>query len=356
MANALNWDHEADVVVIGSGATGLPAAIVAREAGVSVIVVEAENHVGGHAITSGGNLPLGGGTSYQKKYGIADSADLFFQDLTDWSVVEPNGFPPYRYNDREIIRAFADNSLAAFEFLLAHGVKVIDRHPNKVGHEIGNSVLRTMQISVEDWPMVHTGGPAAPDDDEIRAGAGLIRPLEAAARKAGVDILFEHRMTGIHRESANSGRVHGIAVDHNGAALNIRANKAVIIGTGGSTGNVNFRRMFDPRLTEEYCGLAGMPWSDQDASGELAAMAIGAALWGFYNQIGEFGSNVTKPLLIGCQYNYRHLQWLPESPVFDKARASGLYVRDWQDVICVNMLGRRFYDETGGQYIANNYN
>ena len=33
-----------------------------------------------------------------------------FRDLTDWSVVEPNGFPDYRYNDREIIRAFADNS------------------------------------------------------------------------------------------------------------------------------------------------------------------------------------------------------------------------------------------------------
>ena len=181
MANAVNWDREADIVVIGSGATGLPAAIVAREAGASVIVVEAENHVGGHAITSGGNLPLGGGTSYQKKYGIADLPDLFFQDLTDWSVVETNGFPPYRYNDREIIRAFADNSVAAFEFLLAHGVKVIDRPPNKVGHEIGVSVLRTMQISVEDWPMVHTGGPADPDDDEIRAGAGLIRPLEAAA-------------------------------------------------------------------------------------------------------------------------------------------------------------------------------
>src|ERR1700721_1187233 len=121
MANAINWDREADIVVIGSGATGLPAAIVAREAGASVIVVEAENHVGGHAITSGGNLPLGGGTSYQTKYGIADSADLFFQDLTDWSVVETNGFPPYRYNNREITRASAANSGAASHFLLAHG-------------------------------------------------------------------------------------------------------------------------------------------------------------------------------------------------------------------------------------------
>jgi succinate dehydrogenase/fumarate reductase flavoprotein subunit len=355
MTNAVNWNREADVVVIGSGATGLPAAIVAREAGASVIVVEAENHVGGHAITSGGNLPLGGGTSYQKKYGIADSADLFFRDLTDWSVVETNGFPPYRYNDREIIRAFADNSVAAFEFLLAHGVKVIDRKPNSIGHEIGVSALRTMQISVEDYAMVHTGGPAAPDDDEIRAGAGLIRPLEIAAQKAGVEILLGHRMTAIHRETLRDGRVTGIAVDHNGTNINIRARKAVIVATGGSTGNVNFRRMFDPRLTEEYCGLAGMPWSDQDGSGEIAAMGIGAALWGLFNYTGEFGSGITKPGAIGCQYGYVNVRWYPGSEVFDKARAIGLPVKNWQDVILVNMLGKRFYDETAGHFNYNTY-
>ncbi len=349
------WDREADVVVIGTGATGFPAAIVAREAGASVIMVEAENHVGGHAITSGGNLPLGGGTSYQKKHGIADSPDLFFNDLTDWSVVEPNGFPPYRYNDREIIRAFADNSVPTFEFLLAHGVKVIDRKPNSVGHEIGASALRTMQVSVEDWPMVHTGGPAAPDDDEIRAGAGLIRPLEIAARKAGVEILLEHRMTAIHREAPKSGRVTGIAVRRNGATLNFRARKAVIVATGGSTGNVNFRRMFDPRLTEEYCGLAGMPWSDQDASGELAAMDVGAALWGGFNYTGEFGSGITKPGAVGCQYGYVNVRWYPGSDVFHKARASGLAVKDWQDAILVNMLGKRFYDETGGHFTYSSY-
>jgi len=349
------WHREADVVVVGSGATGMPAAIVAREAGASVIVVEAEPHIGGHAITSGGNLPLGGGTSYQKKYGIADSPDLFFHDLTDWSVVETNGFPPYRYNDREIIRAFADHSVPAFEWLLAHGVKVIDRPPNKVGHEIGVSVLRTMQIDVADWPMVHTGGPADPGDDEIRAGAGLMRPLEAAARRAGVDILLEHRMTEIHREAAKSGRVLGIAVDARGEKLNIRAHRAVIVATGGSTGNVNFRRMFDPRLTEEYCGLAGMPWSDQDASGELAAMDIGASLWGAFNYTGEFGSGITKPGAIGCQYGYVNVRWHPGSEVFDKARAIGLPVKDWQDVILVNMLGKRFYDETAGHFNYNTY-
>jgi succinate dehydrogenase/fumarate reductase flavoprotein subunit len=352
------WDRDADVVVIGAGATGLPAAIVAREAGCSVILVEAERDIGGHAIISGGNIPLGGGTSVQKKYGIEDSPDLLFRDLTDWSVVGPNGFPDYRYNDREIIRAFADNSAPTFEWLLAHGVEFVDKAPDALGgNSVGNSVPREMHCAVGHWPMPHSGEPAEPATQKTRSsGNGLMRSLEIAAKKAGVEILLEHRMTQIYRETANAGPVLGIAVDRKGTALNIRARKAVIIGTGGSTGNVNFRRMFDPRLTEEYCGLAGMPWSDQDASGELAAMAIGASLWGFYNQIGEFGSNVTKAGFIGCQYNYRHLQWMPGSPVFDRARATGLRVADWQDVILVNMLGKRFYDETGGQYIANNYN
>jgi glycine/D-amino acid oxidase-like deaminating enzyme len=63
------WQVEADVVVVGSGATGLPAAIVAREAGASVIVVEAEPDIGRHAITSGGNVPLSGGNSAQRAHG-----------------------------------------------------------------------------------------------------------------------------------------------------------------------------------------------------------------------------------------------------------------------------------------------
>jgi succinate dehydrogenase/fumarate reductase flavoprotein subunit len=352
------WDREADVVVIGSGATGMPAAIAAREAGCSVVLVEAEADIGGHAITSGGNVPLGGGTSVQKLHGIEDSPDLLFRDLTDWSVVGPNGFPDYRYNDREIIRAFADNSAPCFEWLVAHGVVFVNKEPDAIGgNSVGNSVPREIHCAVGHWPMVQTGKPAAPAEQKTRSsGNGLMRPLEIAARKAGVEILLEHRMTSIWRQHPNAGPVLGIAVDHKGRRLDIRARKAVVIATGGSTGNVNFRRMFDPRLTEEYCGLAGMPYSDQDASGELAAMAIGAALWGAYNQTGEFGGHLTKPLLIGCQYNYRHLQWQPDSPVFDRARASGLFVRDFQDLILVNMLGRRFYDETGGQFIPNNYN
>ncbi|HWG07364.1 MAG TPA: FAD-binding protein, partial [Beijerinckiaceae bacterium] len=183
----------------------------------------------------------------------------------------------------------------------------------------------------------------------------LMRPLEAFARKAGIEILLEHRMMATHRQSTKAGPVLGIAVETKGTTFNLRARKAIVIATGGSTGNVNFRRMFDPRLTEEYCGLLGMPWSNQDASGEIAAMDIGASLWGFYNQIGEFGQAIIKCNMIGSQYGYPKLGFVPGSPVFDKARATGLEVTDWQNAIMVNMIGKRFYDETGPQYTANNY-
>ena len=352
------WDREADVVIIGSGATGMPAAIVARQAGSSVIVVDANSDIGGHAICSGANIPLGGGTSVQKKTGVQDSPNLVYSDLTDWSVVQSNGAPDYRYNDKEVIRAFADNCAQTFEFLVANGVKFVNDKPDgRAGSAHGNSVPRQMHVAVLDWPQVQTGRPVDPAQRATASnGNGLMRPLEASARRIGVEILLQHRMTDIYREQPRAGRVLGIGVDTNGRRINIRARKAVIVATGGMTGNVNFRRMFDPRLTEEYCGLAGMPWSDQDGSGEIAGMAIGASLWGLNNQANETGSGLTKAGKIGCQYGYVNLTWFPGSRVFDKAGASGLRVADWQNVIMVNMIGKRFYDETGNDFSGNQYN
>jgi len=350
------WHRYADIVVVGSGAAGMPAAIFAREAGASVILVEAEPDIGGHAITSGGNVPLGGGTSAQTAAGIEDSPELVFLDNTDWSIVQPNGFPDYRYNDRELVRAFADANVSTYDWLLAHGVGFACKAPDSFGGtSIGNSVPREMHAVPMHWPIAQTGKPEPAATAATRStGNGLMRPLEAAARIAGVEILLEHRMTAIHRQSPGAGRVTGIQVVHNGKVLAIRARKAVIIATGGHTGNVEFRRQFDPRLTEEYCGLAGMPWSDQDASGEIAAMAIGASLWGLFNQTGEFGLHLTKPFTIGNQYNYR-CYWQPGSSVFHKARATGLQVNDWQNAITVNMVGQRFFDETEGNFTANNH-
>jgi succinate dehydrogenase/fumarate reductase flavoprotein subunit len=360
------WDLEADVVVIGAGAAGLPAAVKAVDGGASVIVVEANYDIGGHAIISGGNTPLGGGTSAQKKYGIEDSPDLVFRDLTDWTIVQPNGWPDYRYNDRQVMRAFADHCAPTFEFLLENGVEFKDVPPdNQGGHNIGNSAPRENHAF---W----TKG-AGYESPNNRPGTGVIRPLENSARAKGVKFLLNHKMTSVIRESPagqKAPRVLGITaeytprimpgqstplksfrsdgnIDSTKPAVNIRARKAVILATGGSTGNVHFRRMFDPRLTD-VLQLAGEPYSFQDGSGELAAMAIGASLWGLANQIVENGDNIRTQRVLGTKYNY--MTWELEIPIFPLVKATGLSVKDWHDLILVNQVGKRFYDETKGDY------
>jgi succinate dehydrogenase/fumarate reductase flavoprotein subunit len=354
---SVKWDKEADIVVVGAGAAGLPAAIEAAEGGTSVILIDANFDIGGHAMVSGGNVALGGGTSRQKRYGIEDSPDLLFSDLTDWSVVEPNGFPDYRYNDKEIIRAFADQSAPTFEWLVAHGVVFVEKAPDNLGAgATGNSAPRENHAAPMSWPRMQTGKPVdGSQATTMSSGVGLVRPLEVAARKANVQILLKHKMADLIRQEPTSGRILGLKASNEGKALNIRARKAVVLATGGSSNNVNFRRMFDVRLTEEYNGVAGEPYSFQDGSGELAGIAIGASLWGAYNQVGEYGDRLTKAGRIGTRYGYRNLQWEPGSPLFHLVRAVGLNVRDYQNVILVNQAGKRFYDETAGQYTANNY-
>lgn len=357
------WDLEADVVIVGSGATGMPAAIRAVDQGVSVLVIDTNYDIGGHGLLNGGQVPLGGGTSAQKKYGIKDSPDILFKDLTDWSVVETNGMPEYRYNDRGVQRSLADNEAPAFEFLLENGVVFDDRAPGVAGgHAIGISAPR------ENYALWRKG--QSLESPRGGGGTSVYRPLEASARKKGVKFLLNYHMDGIFRETPSSGRVLGIKasytptimpgdntpfkgfrsdgnIEMNKETVTVKAKKAVIIATGGSTGNVNFRRIFDPRMTEEF-QLAGDPYSPQDASGELAGMAIGASLWGTANQSMERNGFFRKRILIGAQYLY--VRWTPDSPVFPLARATGLGVRDWQDMILVNQVGKRFYDETAGNW------
>src|SRR5215217_6565200 len=91
------------------------------------------------------------------------------------------------------------------------------------GSSVGNSVLRAMHCAPVDWPLIQTGAPATANQRmTMSTGNGLMQPLDAAARKAGVEYLLEHKMTAIHREAQNAGRVLGIAANNNGKTVNIR--------------------------------------------------------------------------------------------------------------------------------------
>src|SRR5438046_6929546 len=129
--NAIQWNYEADVVIIGGGCTGLPAAIRARDLGASVIIVDQNFDLGGKMLHSGGQVSFGGGEPLkvraiageneregfvteprrQSLEELTEDPDFLFRDHTDWSVMDAGARAPYRYNEHDLHRAYADNFL-----------------------------------------------------------------------------------------------------------------------------------------------------------------------------------------------------------------------------------------------------
>jgi urocanate reductase len=330
----IKWDYVADVVVIGAGVAGLPAAITARDNGASVIVVDENFDIGGRGILSGGRVQVGGGHALQQKLGIKDTPDMLFNDWVRFDHSES------RYADRDLIRVFADENVPTYDFLIENGVEFIEKPIRSPDASTVDRIFVTKEWHIPSQVYAPRRG---------RNGSGLVRRMEESARKKGVQIFLKHKMTSIVREKHNAGRVLGITTIAGSNPVNIQARKGVIIATGGHTGNVNFRRIFDPRLTEEY-QQACSPYVHQGADGELAAMDIGASLWSTANQTVDEAAQITKTRHIGCRWGYSSLVYEPDSPMFQQARATGLTVRDWQNMIFVNQNGKRFWDETDGSH------
>jgi len=76
----VTWDEQTDVIIVGSGVAGLSAAIEARQVAADVIVLEKMKVTGGNTRISDGGLAAPG-NPIQKKLGIEDSAELFYQDI-----------------------------------------------------------------------------------------------------------------------------------------------------------------------------------------------------------------------------------------------------------------------------------
>ncbi|MBQ9433209.1 MAG: FAD-dependent oxidoreductase [Synergistaceae bacterium] len=356
---SVKWDLEADVVVIGAGGAGLPAALKAQADGASVLLVDANWDVGGHAAVSEGYLHNGAYMSVQQKHGVRDSADLYYFDHT-------RGVPnTTRYNDRSVVRSTANAMHESYEFFLAKGLVVQDRPPYKHDYyrALANanepeSVPRQTYADASQWENMYTGTAVC--------GIGVTRPLEKSLRDGGAKFLLNYHMDSIYREGGTTGKVLGVKasytphimpgqseplksfftdgnIDMTQPSVNIRAKKGVIICTGGSTGNEAFRTMFDPRLGPEFDGLGGMPFSDQDGSGELAAMRIGAALGTMAAYANNSGGWITTPSRFGCRYGYGK-GFSEYSKIWPLVRANGIKP-DFDSLIIVNMLGQRCGNE-----------
>jgi succinate dehydrogenase/fumarate reductase flavoprotein subunit len=317
------WDREADVVVVGSGPTGLPAAIAAVEEGASVIVVEQGKEVGGCGLIAGGILDIGGGTRIQKLNDIPDTPERLFTRRSNYKD---------RYGKRSdpaLLRAWCDANTGTFDWLEQRGVRFM-----KALSASGGS--GALHMSVYHYLLVENEGPGAAffkSDEGFTSGAGLIRPLEAYARGKGIKFLMEHKMTGIIRKGGKAGRVLGIEVQTGEKKIYIKARKAVILGTGGWKGNRFFRKLFDPRITDDMLA-SGEPFVNPDGTGIVAGLEAGAAL------ASDRGIDSA---LFRRKFGTKHYNFPLNSPY----GAPGLEIHGARmaDAIIVNKSGLRFMSE-----------
>ena len=409
------WDYEVDVVIAGGGCAGLTAAIRARDLGASVLVVDQNFDLGGRMLHSGAMVSLGGGDAVQVRdmkgesdgegfimaapaedpEELDDDIELLFTDITDWSVVDPKAQSPYRYNDRELVRAGAENCPATRQFLIdnyvrftrvtgTHGGGGLSRARGaRCFLMLGNKTdIKAGTITAEDAGVAdpERTSPFAPVQmnnasrtvapGAVMNGVALARPLEFSAREKGVEFMLHRRFEDLVREQPFTGKVLGIRahysprqhpetgqllqsywqngnVDEQRETVNIRARRAVILASGGHGGNPEVRSMFYPALREPAfptSGLALQGPHGQDASALIAGLRVGANLAGMQQNL-SYGTTFHIATRLGTRDAYTTM--MPGHPTFGFRASAGVNVGSagFEEFIAVNQVGKRFFNE-----------
>jgi len=102
------WDREVDVIVVGSGAAGLTAAVTAAEGGRTVEVLEKSALVGGTTCVSGGGIWVPG-NAHMSELGLTDSVD----EARAYAQASTDGLAP----DPSLVDLYVTKSVEAIEFL-----------------------------------------------------------------------------------------------------------------------------------------------------------------------------------------------------------------------------------------------
>ena len=277
------WDHEADVIIVGAGTAGLPAAVVVAEAGLKATLLESRPACGGSF-----NMVVGGfcapGSDEQKAQGIDDGPDLFYTDLINICGAQP-----------DVARAYADTVIDSYKMLKEEGIVfpgMIDlpRHSRR----------RTM-----GWLLGY--------------GPKLVKAVEGRAKRVGAEILLKHRADRLITDP-QTGRVIGLTVEVGGEMKNFKANRAVILTSGGFGRNKEMIANYSPEMVN--C-IPKMP-------------------------VGHMGDGLKMGLDAGAATKDMGIAVAGSWPVCVETHSECIWALDWGGVM-VNVHGKRFHDESSSE-------
>jgi succinate dehydrogenase/fumarate reductase flavoprotein subunit len=341
-----------DVVVLGTGAAGLTAAVTAYEGGATVAVFEKADKVGGTTAWSGGQVWIPN-NPHMAEVGVTDSRDKAITYIMSLSrdMLEERLVEAYVDAGPEMVELLEAKTVV--QFYAVPGMP--DYHPEFPGGSPGGG--RTLECPIfpfdelGDWADRVTPSPyfadphitmsetplgkavpepPSPEEHERRKirnerGCGqalagrllhacLARGIEPRTSCAGRELLIE------------DGAVVGVVVDTPEGPIDVYATKGVVLASGGFEWNDQLRRAF-------LRGPMSHPVSIETSTGDglLMAMRAGAML-----------------------SNMREAWWIPVGVVPEESNPLGRILVNGQRTlphsIMVNKRGRRFTNE------AANYN
>jgi succinate dehydrogenase/fumarate reductase flavoprotein subunit len=248
------WDEETDIVIAGYGAAGVAAAITALDAGVASIVLEKS------PIEDGGNFGCSAGSAHT----TIDSHDT--DDMKAKVRRASFGSIP----NPECIDAMVDNMQGTLPWLENLGIPLFQSERAALPH-------RSAQYSYRyDTGEHETGG----------SGMHFFAGLTAIAHEKGVDIRLGTPITGVIQNPVTKEVLGAIATKPDGAEINIKARKAVVLCTGGYENNKMMQCWYN------HPGVFQYPWGTPYNTGDgfNIASAAGAAIWHTTScEYGNFG-------------------------------------------------------------------
>ena len=361
-ANSPKWDQSCDVLVVGSGAGAMTAALRAHDLGLQVLVIEKSDRFGGTSAISGGGIwiPCNHRIAAVGGQDSPEEAIRYIRAVTH-DEIDDGRIEAYVEHGHRAIEYLEQHSRVRFEAQEAYS----DYYPEVDGGKPGYRSMDPLPFDArelgEDFQRLREPSPStlmmgrmtmtmkearvllcrAPGwigltlkvlwrywrdlgwrlrskrDRFLTLGNALIAALRCSLTDRQVPLTLNCRLERLIEEN---GRVVGAELVRGGSILRVQTRRGVVLGAGGFERNQGMRTQYHPQPSRSDWS-ATPPYNTGDAI--RAGQALGA----------------TTALM-------DHSWWAPTTHVEGEEKQRPLFVeRALPGCIMVNSAGRRFVNE-----------
>jgi len=300
--SGIQWDYEADVLVLGLGGAGACAAIEAHDAGASVIVIEKQAEA-----THFTNTRMSGGVFHNpdptgdRAARIEYVKAMMSGENCPWKM---EGEQPHVSD--AMAEMYADRIMEVADFLMAQapdldpegmapgGAASFPSFPSFEEAKYGRTVSCRYKNYADADPNVKTYNREMLTKNQGEAFHWALVEQGVKEKRPAIDVRYETRAKKFIQDEA--GAVIGVVAEVNGEPVNFKAKKGVVLATGGFEYNAAMRRAFLEGPGIKGWGFYGSPHNTGD--GIEMGIQIGAAL----AKVGKCASRIELAFPYGEAY------------------------------------------------------